>query len=180
MKKLSSVRNRLAVLVGVIALLGIGSLPLIGTAQDAAPAMTEQQLIEEGERIYTNVCIACHQPDGKGIEGIYLPLNGNPLVTSEDPTYLISTVLTGRGGMPPFEGIYSDEEIAAITSFVRQNWENEAPAVSVEQVAAIRADLEATPAPDATPYGQRPSGNLSASPESAASSSPEATPEATP
>jgi hypothetical protein len=107
-------------------------------------------------------------------------LNGNPLITNEDPTYFISTVLTGRGGMPPFEGIYSDEEIAAVTTFVRQNWENEAPAVSVDQVAAIRAELEATPAAEPTPFGQRPSGNLSASPESAASGSPEATPEATP
>jgi mono/diheme cytochrome c family protein len=182
MIRASNVYTRFAVLIGVVMLLAIGSLPLLGNAQDATPAgaMNEQQLIQEGEKIYTNVCIACHQPDGMGIEGIYPMLNGNPLITNEDPTYFISTVLTGRGGMPPFEGIYSDEEIAAVTTFVRQNWENEAPAVSVDQVAAIRAELEATPAAEPTPFGQRPSGNLSASPESAASGSPEATPEATP
>jgi mono/diheme cytochrome c family protein len=182
MKSLSTVRSRFAVLAAVL-ILGIGvSVPLIGNAQDEAPdePLTEEQLIQQGETIFSNVCIACHQPDGMGIPGIFPALNGNPLLTLEDPSYFISTVLTGRGGMPPFEGIYTDEEIAAVVSFVRQNWNNGAAAVSPEQVGAIRAELEATPMPEATPTGQRPAGEVSASPESAASGSPEATPDATP
>jgi mono/diheme cytochrome c family protein len=178
MNSLSSAWNRLIFLVAVTIVGAGASVPLLGNAQDEAP--TEEQLIQQGESIYSNVCIACHQPDGMGIPGIYPALNGNPLITLEDPTYFISTVLTGRGGMPPFEGIYSDEEIAGVVSFVRANWENAAPAVSPDQVAAIRADIEGTPVPEATPYGQRPAGEVSASPESAASGSPEAVPEATP
>lgn len=179
MKKLSNIRTRMAVLVGATALLLVGGLPLIGGAQDATPSggPTEQQLIQQGEGIYTNVCIACHQPDGRGIEGIYPPLNGNPLITGEDPTYLLNVVLTGRGGMPAFQGIYTDEEVAAIASFVRNNWENEASAVSPEQVAAVRADITGTPVAEPTPFGQRPSGNVSASPESSTFGSPEASPD---
>lgn len=182
MKKVSSIRTRMTVLVGATALMVVGGLPLIGGAQDATPAEapSEQQLIQQGEEIYTNVCIACHQPDGRGIEGIYPPLNGNPLITGEDPTYLITVVLTGRGGMPAFQGIYTDEEIASVASFVRNNWENNASVVSPEQVAPIRADITGTPVADPTPFGQRSSGNVSASPVSSTFGSPEASPEATP
>jgi mono/diheme cytochrome c family protein len=162
----NGLRNRIAILVGAAALLALGSLPLIGQAQDATPA-GEQQLIQQGEQIYTNVCIACHQPEGAGIEGIYPPLAGNPLLTTEDPTYFVSTVLTGRGGMPSFQALYSDEEIAAITTYIRQAWGNNAGPVSPEQVTAVRESIYGTPAPVATPEGQRPEGQA-------------ATPEATP
>lgn len=163
-----------ATTLGVLAMLTLViGVPLIVTAQDATPAASPaaEPLLARGEEIYNTVCIACHQPDGKGIEGIYLPLAGNPAVTLEDPTYLITVILNGRGGMPRFDSTYSDEEIAAIATFVRQNWENEASAVSAEQVAAVRASFEA-PAVE-TPEGQEPAGSGRATPT-------DATPEATP
>lgn len=155
-------RRRAVTLVTTI-LLTIGiSRTLIGVAQDATPSagMTgteNQQLIQRGERIYRTVCIACHQPDGKGIEGIYLPLAGNPAITQDDPTYLVTTVLNGRGGMPRFNGTYSDDEIAAVTTYVRQAWRNGAPAVAPDIVAQVRASIE-QPAGSPTPEGQVPSG----------------------
>lgn len=178
MNRTNGFRNRIAILMGTLALLALGSLPLISRAQDATPAggASDQKLLQEGEMIYTNVCIACHQPDGNGIEGIYPALNGNALVTLEDPTVFISTVLTGRGGMPAFSGPYDDEEIAAITSFVRQNWENDASAVSPEQVAEVRASIVEAPGASPTPEGQIPSGQASATPSSGAAATPEATP----
>ena len=180
MTRFSSVRSRAATIVGAVAFLALGSVPLIGQAQDAAPAgdPTEQQLIADGEKIYTNVCIACHQPNGKGVDGIYLPLAGNPLLTTEDPTYFVRTVMTGRGGMPPFAGPYDDEQIAAITTYVRQAWGNDAAAVSPEQVAAVRAEITGVPVVQPTPEGQIPSGNVSGTPVSGAATA--GTPEATP
>jgi mono/diheme cytochrome c family protein len=155
-------RQRAAILAAVLMALTLASVPFLGTAQDATPEATpvadEAELLEEGERIYTNVCLACHQPDGRGIEGIYPPLAGNPLITGDDPTYFVTTVLNGRGGMPRFDTTFDDEEIASVVSYVRQAWENDADSVSPDEVAEIRAETEAElEAPTPTPEGQVPS-----------------------
>ena len=88
----------------------------------------------------------------------------------DDPTYIITVILNGRGGMPRFDTTYSDEEIAAIATFVRQKWDNDAPAVTAEQVAAVRASFASEPM--VTPEGQLPEGSGRATPD--------ATPQATP
>ncbi len=167
-----------ATILGLVSILTIAvSVPLIVGAQDATPDASEaagpDQSLVQGEQIYNNVCIACHQPDGKGIEGIYLPLAGNPAVTLEDPTYLITVLLNGRGGMPRFNTTYSDEELASIATFVRQNWENDASAVTAEQVAEVRASFEVPIEAEPTPEGQIPAGSGRATPV-------DATPEALP
>jgi len=171
---LTRVRGRVAVLVSATALLALGSLPLIGQAQDATPAVSEQELIQQGEQIFTNVCIACHQPEGKGIAGMYPPLAGNPLLTTEDPTFFVTVLLTGRGGMPTFASSYDDEQIAAITTYVRQAWGNEAEAVSPELVAGVRDDLLTKPLLPPTPEAQIPRGIEPNVP--ATDGTPEATP----
>lgn len=147
------------------------AIPLIVNAQDATPgASPAPDQVTRGEEIFNNVCIACHQPDGKGIEGIYLPLADNPALLQEDPTYLITVILNGRGGMPTFANTYDDEEVAAIATYVRQAWDNDASPVTAEQVAAVRAQYTVPPQ---TPEGQLPNGSgLVASPEA----SPAATP----
>jgi mono/diheme cytochrome c family protein len=175
MRIFSSSVNRLLVLVATLAAAALISLPLLGTAQDSTP--TDREAVEQlayGEAIYTSVCIACHQPDGMGIQGIYLPLNNNALLTGDDPTYFISTVLTGRGGMPNFNYIYDDEQIAAVVSYVRQAWDNEAAPVTAEQVAEIRAEVLEVPVASPTPEGQRPGGNTTGA------TGPHGTPQATP
>lgn len=179
MKRANNVVTRIAVLAGAALLLVLAAVPLLGNAQNATPQVSEQELIKQGEETYNNVCIACHQPDGKGIQGIYLPLNGNPLLTTDDPTYFISTVLTGRGGMPAFSGLMDDQQIAGVISYVRQGWDNNAGPVSPEQVAAVRAKVQGTPEASPTPFGQRPGGNVSGTPGSSSNPVP-ATAEATP
>lgn len=167
-------RHSRATILGIVALVAVAvSVPLLVGAQNATPGASpaaQPVQITRGEEIFNRVCIACHQPDGKGIEGIYLPLAGNPAVTLEDPTYLITVILNGRGGMPRFDSTYSDEDIAAIATYVRQEWDNDAPAVTAEQVAAVRATFEVEA--EETPEGQEPTGSGLASPEA----SPAATP----
>ncbi len=176
MTAISQSHRRLGVLLLAVSLTLLASIPLMGAARqdDASPVAND--LVAQGEVIFNNVCIACHQPDGKGVEGIYLPLAGNPLVTLEDPTYLITTILNGRGGMPRFDSTYSDEQVAAIATYVRQAWDNDAAPVTAEEVAAVRASFVAPAV--TTPEGQIPEGSGRATPAMLAS--PVASPEATP
>jgi mono/diheme cytochrome c family protein len=102
------------------------------------------EMIEHGEEIYSIDCAGCHGPDGDGAEddaGFRIPnLNGNSLVVAEEPVGAISTLLTGRGGMPRFSGM-DDEEIAAVVTYIRQEWDNEAPHVEPETVEEVREDI---------------------------------------
>jgi mono/diheme cytochrome c family protein len=165
---------RAAILGSILILTLAVGVPYMVTAQDASPqaspAGETDPLLARGGEIFSTVCIACHQPDGKGIEGIYLPLAGNPAVTLEDPTYLITVILNGRGGMPRFDSTFDDEEIASIATYVRQTWGNAAPAVTVEQVAAVRANYQVSAV--TTPEGQIPSGSGLATPEGTPEASP--------
>ena len=172
MTVISPSHRRLVVLLLIASFTLLASIPLLGEARQEEASPVADDLVAKGEVIFNNVCIACHQPDGKGIEGIYLPLAGNPLVTLDDPTYLITTILNGRGGMPRFDTTYSDEQVAAIASFVRQAWENDADPVTVEQVATVRASFIAPAV--TTPEGQIPEGSGRATP--AVLASPVATP----
>lgn len=153
-------RQRQIALLAIAALTVVALLaPSLGRAQEATPAAAppeEAELVAMGETLYNETCIACHQAGGEGAESEvaltrYPALAGNPLVTFEDPTVLVDTLLWGRAGMPAFRG-WSDEEIAAVSSYVRQAWGNQAAPVSPEFVAERRAlrDVEA-PAP-ATPF----------------------------
>ncbi|MCO5224661.1 MAG: cytochrome c [Thermomicrobiales bacterium] len=153
-----SVKARIAALISVMGLTAAIAVPLLSNAQDAATPMTAEEQIERGAAIYYSVCVACHQADGNGVPGIYLPLNKGAIANLDDPTLFIYTVLYGRGGMPRFNTTYSDEEIAAILTYIRQAWENDAGAVTPEEVKAVREAYSATPIVSPTPDAQIPEG----------------------
>jgi mono/diheme cytochrome c family protein len=111
-----------------LALLGL-VLPAASTAQTPGASA--------GEVLYLSDCAACHQPKGEGIPGPFPALAGNRLVVGP-PDALIATVLLGRGGMPAFKSELSDQDIAAMLSFVRGAWGNQAPPVTASDVAGLR------------------------------------------
>ncbi|NIZ03118.1 cytochrome c [Thalassospira lucentensis] len=103
-----------------------------------------------GPRLYLDNCNACHFVNGKGADGVFPEIDGNSLVTADTPNGLIDVILNGavlpstekrpaRLAMPDFGHRLSDEEVAELATFVRQGWSNDAPAVTADQVAAIRA-----------------------------------------
>lgn len=105
------------------------------------PGGNLEALRREGESLY-QLCAACHQPNGRGLPEMAPPLAGSPVVAGAAGG-LIRVVLRGRAEdpaypeMPPLAGL-SDEQIAAILTFVRTSWSNQAGAVLPEQVAAAR------------------------------------------
>lgn len=94
----------------------------------------------DGARVYIANCSSCHQIDGRGVPGAFPPLAGNPIVRG-DPARLLRIVARGERGpvqiaghayngeMPAWEGLLSREEIAAVVSYIRGAWRNNAPPV---------------------------------------------------
>lgn len=103
-----------------------------------APQVDEEvfaELMSQGERLYANNCAVCHGDEGQGQIGPRLAGNSN----LRNTTFLAQRVVHGfpEHGMPPF-GHLSDEQIAAITTFVRNSWGNEFGAVTAEEVTEVR------------------------------------------
>lgn len=103
----------------------------------------------DGKAIFASKCSACHQANGAG-SGPYPPLAGNPDVTSADTANVILTVLNGRSGpievngktyggaMPAWKDQLSNDDIAAVLTYVRSAWSNKAAVVTSEQISLAR------------------------------------------
>ncbi len=101
-----------------------------------------------GQRVYNN-CMSCHQRDGRGVAGNYPPLDGSEWV-QERPVAMTALVLHGLEGpvevlgqtynqvMPKWSHL-TDEQLAAVLTFVRGSWGNQATAIEPSFVAVVRA-----------------------------------------
>lgn len=95
--------------------------------------VNEDELISEGEVVYTENCASCHDLDGQGYPDVYPNLDGNPVVTLHDPSPVIQIVKYGRGGMPAFRSDLNAEEVAAVLSYIRNAWDNDASIVTPKE-----------------------------------------------
>ncbi|AZG06995.1 cytochrome c [Pigmentiphaga sp. H8] len=109
--------------------------PLIALFALAIPYAAQAQ--ESGASLYQKNCLACHQAKGQGIPGAFPALAGSAFVAG-DRTELLATILKGRGGMPAFAGSMNDEQIAAVATYLRDDWNGKAGPVQSAQVAAVR------------------------------------------
>ncbi len=92
-----------------------------------------------GEAVYQGVCAGCHMPNGRGASGAgaYPSLADDPRLAS--PDYPIALVLKGRGAMPPFARLLSDEQVAGVVDYIRKNFGNDFPrAPTADDVRAAR------------------------------------------
>lgn len=106
--------------------------------------------LDLGARLYLDNCSACHLIDGKGAPRVFPELDGNAVVTDAATGGLLQMVLHGdvmpstagaplRLAMPGFAERMNDDEVAALTTFVRSAWSNDASAISAADVAIARA-----------------------------------------
>ena len=110
-----------------------GALALAGAAHAEPP---------DGAMIFKQNCAACHQPQGQGVPGAFPALAGNTFVQG-DPQTVAKVLLNGRGCMPNFREVLSNDQIAAVLSYVRASWGNHAPPVTAATVAGALGGKDA-------------------------------------
>lgn len=104
---------------------------------------------EEGKDIYKKFCLSCHQADGSGVPGMYPPLQESDWVNG-DKKRIISIVLKGMKGeivvndetyrqVMPAQTNLSNEQIASVLTFIRNNFGNKADPISPHEVASQRS-----------------------------------------
>lgn len=107
-----------------------------------------------GRTIFEANCALCHNTDGSGKPG-----QGPPLVGSEwvlgSPNRMIRIPQNGLAGpiqvkgqeynlsqgMAPMGAPLSDEDLAAVLSYIRTSWGNKASIITKEQVQAVRKEV---------------------------------------
>jgi mono/diheme cytochrome c family protein len=114
------------------------------------PTPESSLLLAFGKTVYERRCASCHGAQGEGQPPHYPPLAGNQSIQMSSAVNAIRMVLNGGYppatennpmpyGMPPFAHTLSDDEIAAVVSFVRTAWGNRGAPVSARDANALRA-----------------------------------------
>lgn len=93
-------------------------------------------LMSEGAQAYRSNCAVCHGAEGQG--GIGPGFVGNSQLSNTN--YVVNRILDGfiDHGMPPFAGVLSDRQIAAVSTHIRNSWGNDFGPVLEEEVAQER------------------------------------------
>jgi mono/diheme cytochrome c family protein len=105
-----------------------------------------------GAAVYKTFCAQCHQANGKGVQGVFPRLAGNPSVLDEDTTSLIRLLVEGgnspntisgppRQNMPAFVGVLTDLQIAQVLTYMRGAWGNDSGPVTTNDVSQLRKEL---------------------------------------
>lgn len=120
------------------------ALPAPAPVQPAVPTL------ERGGKLYADHCAQCHGDKGQGVAGAYPPLARNRAVNLPVTANLVQVVLHGGFppatagnprpfGMPPYAMVMGDADTAAVLTFLRASWGNQAAPVSELDVARQRS-----------------------------------------
>jgi cytochrome c oxidase subunit II len=113
-------------------------------ADDPNKVWTLDELKQRGEKVFTANCASCHQATGKGVPSAFAALDGSPVVNGPKAEQ-INVVLNGKhsgkfpSAMPPWKGVLSDTEIAAVITYTRNAWSNKAQENIVQPAEVLAA-----------------------------------------
>ncbi len=124
--------------------------------RELPPELQDQYLksYHRGKKIYLVNCFSCHGKDGRGLLDMGPPLAKSDWVTGP-PDVIAKIVLKGMQGeikvsgkkyqpkipMLAFEAIMTDEQIADVSTYIRNSWGNKASPVGEESVRRIRGEI---------------------------------------
>ncbi len=126
-----------------------------GSSTAVGGAAAELTQVALGEKVYKEVCQACHQPTGLGMAGQFPPLAGSEYVDGSEASEkrLVAIVLKGLKGpitvkgaafnnaMPGQEAALTPKKIAAVLTYVRQAWGNKGGEITEAQVLAGKKEF---------------------------------------
>jgi mono/diheme cytochrome c family protein len=125
-------------------------------SQPASPATAasppDSGAMHRGAEIYSDACSSCHLENGVGQSRIFPPLGKDAVLQQSDPTGVLHLILAGTQigvsasrpsalSMPSFAWKLDDQEIADVTTYLRNSWGNQASSVGTADVAALRKKL---------------------------------------
>jgi mono/diheme cytochrome c family protein len=108
--------------------------------------------LARGKVVYENICALCHNPDGNGKPNQAPPLAGSEWVLG-NPNRMVRIPLAGLAGpitvkgeswnlaMPAMGAALSDDDLAAVLTYMRQSWGNKGSEVTADQVKTIRGQV---------------------------------------
>jgi nitrite reductase (NO-forming) len=124
-----------------------GAIQTVGAAPVVAPAASHEERVQRGQRVFTSICAACHQPNGQGLQAAFPPLAGSDFLNA-DKQRAIGIVLGGLSGPVTVNGKsynsampalgLSDEDVANVLSYVYSSWHNAGHDVTASEVKAVR------------------------------------------
>lgn len=118
------------------------------TTLKATSAANVSASINRGKLVYASYCLTCHQADGGGVPNLNPPLIQTSYVLGSKDR-LINVVLNGfaehvdidgefySNNMPPFNAL-KDQQVADVLTYIRNNFDNKASAVSTAEVQKVR------------------------------------------
>ncbi len=119
-----------------------------------APPAVAGAVMQLGAVVYDQQCAACQTARGTGVDGLAPAFAHAPGVLAPDPINLVRAVLLGAksvatdtaptgAAMPAFGWKLTDQQIAAVLSYIRASWGNAAAPVDADQVHTLRGSLTA-------------------------------------
>lgn len=108
---------------------------MAAAADDPNKVWTLAELKARGAQLYATNCGVCHQAHGKGVPNAFPALDGSKVVA--DKAQSIAILLNGKNAMPAWRTL-SDVELAAVATFVRNNWGNSFGEVQPAEFKAAR------------------------------------------
>jgi mono/diheme cytochrome c family protein len=126
-------------------------------SQPASPGIASSTpdagAMRRGTEIYSDACASCHLDNGIGQSRLFPPLGKDAMLQQPDPTGLVHLILGGTRvgvsasrpsplGMPSFAWKLTDQEIADVSTFIRNSWGNQASPVTASDVSELRKKLD--------------------------------------
>jgi nitrite reductase (NO-forming) len=113
-------------------------------------------VLQMGESTFGRICAACHQPNGLGLPGQFPPLARSDYLAKQPKEVIIGHLLHGlqgpvtvlgmtyNGTMPPL-AFLSDNEIAAVLTYVRASFGNSLSRITPDEVSRVRGQTASAP-----------------------------------